>query len=53
VWEANHIKMHLCYPVDEEDDEDEEEEEEEEEEDGVGRVLRCCWLCGMPRCADR
>jgi hypothetical protein len=29
------------------------EDEEEEEEDGVGRFLRRCWRCGMPRCTDR
>ena len=35
---------HFCYPV---------EEDDEEDEDGVGRLLRRCWLRGMPRCADR
>jgi hypothetical protein len=38
----------LCYLVDDDDEEDEEEEVEV-----VGRFLRRCWLCGMPRCADR
>jgi hypothetical protein len=42
--------MLSLYPVNEDEDE---EEDEEEEEDGVGRFLRRCWLCGMPRCAAR
>jgi hypothetical protein len=37
--------LFLYCPVDEEEDGD--------KEDGVGRVLLRCWLCGMPRCADR
>jgi hypothetical protein len=35
----------LSYPVD--------EEEDGEEVEVVGRLLRRCWLYGMPRCADR
>jgi hypothetical protein len=25
----------------------------DEDEEAVGRLLRRCWLTGMPRCADR
>jgi hypothetical protein len=37
-----------CCPV-----EDDAEEEDDEEDDAVGRFLRRCWLCGMPRCTAR
>jgi hypothetical protein len=27
--------------------------DDDEDEDAVGRLLRRCWRCGMPRCAAR
>ena len=37
----------LYCPVDDDD------EEEDDEDEAAGRVLRRCWLYGMPRCTDR
>jgi hypothetical protein len=38
------LSLYYYYPVAVEDDND---------EDGGGRLLRRCWLCGMPRCTAR
>jgi hypothetical protein len=38
----------LSYSVD-----DEEDDEDDEEDGRMGRLLRRCWLCGMPRCTAR
>jgi hypothetical protein len=41
------------YPGPVDDEEEEWEDDEDEEEEVVGRLLRRCWLRGMPRCTDR
>jgi hypothetical protein len=48
--------LSLCYPVDDEAEDEDEDDDDDDEEDEVGaveRLLRRCWLRGMPRCADR
>jgi hypothetical protein len=42
--------LSLYGPVD--DDEDDEEEDDDDEAAAAGRLLRRCWLRGMPRCTD-